>query len=74
MRTTWTRREVLKTIAATAATTPVMAYARPRPTVAIIGGGMAGVSVAWLFDGQRDKGKLRARRAHQDRPLSKIRI
>ena len=54
MNTTWTRRDVLKTIAATA-TTPVLAYgAQPRPTVAIIGAGMAGVSVAWLLDGLRD--------------------
>lgn len=54
MNTTWTRRDVLKTIAATAAT-PVLAYgAQPRPRVAIIGAGMAGVSVAWLLDGLRD--------------------
>ena len=54
MNTIWTRRDVLKTIAATA-TTPVLAYgAQPRPTVAIIGAGMAGVSVAWLLDGLRD--------------------
>ena len=61
MRTTWTRREVLKTIAATAAATPVLASARPRPTVAIIGGGMAGVSVAWLLDGLRDVVLLESR-------------
>ena len=54
MTATWTRRDVLKTIAATAAT-PVLAHAaQPRRTVAIIGAGMAGVSVAWLLDGQRD--------------------
>jgi predicted NAD/FAD-binding protein len=54
MSATWTRRDVLKTIAATA-TTPVLAHgAPPRPTVAIIGAGMAGVSVAWLLDEQRD--------------------
>jgi predicted NAD/FAD-binding protein len=54
MNTTWSRRDVLKTIAATAAT-PVLAYgAQPRPRVAIIGAGMAGVSVAWLLDGLRD--------------------
>ena len=48
MNATWTRRDVLKTIAATAAT-PVLAHAaQPRRTVAIIGAGMAGVSVAWL--------------------------
>jgi predicted NAD/FAD-binding protein len=54
MTATWTRRDVLKTIAATAAT-PVLAHAAPpRRSVAIIGAGMAGVSVAWLLDGQRD--------------------
>ena len=48
MSPTWTRRDVLKTIAATA-TTPVLAYAaQPRSAVAIIGAGMAGVSAAWL--------------------------
>jgi predicted NAD/FAD-binding protein len=61
MSTTWTRRDVLKTIAATA-TTPVRAYAaQPRPTVAIIGAGMAGISVAWLLDGQRDVVLLESR-------------
>ena len=61
MSTTWTRRDVLKTIAATA-TTPALAYAAaPRPTVAIIGGGMAGISVAWLLDGQRDVVVLESR-------------
>jgi predicted NAD/FAD-binding protein len=54
MTTTWTRREVLKTIAATAATPVLASGAQPRPTVAIIGAGMAGVSVAWLLDGLRD--------------------
>ena len=61
MRATWTRRDVLKTIAATAAT-PVLAHAaQPRKTVAIIGAGMAGVSVAWLLDGQRDVVLLESR-------------
>ena len=61
MNATWTRRDVLKTIAATV-TTPVVAHAAPpRPTVAIIGAGMAGVSVAWLLDGQRDVVLLESR-------------
>ena len=61
MNATWTRRDVLKTIAATAAT-PVLAHAAPpRRTVAIIGAGMAGVSVAWLLDGQRDVVLLESR-------------
>ena len=54
MKTFWTRRDVLKTIAATAATPVLASAAQPRPTVAIIGAGMAGVSVAWLLDGLRD--------------------
>jgi uncharacterized protein len=61
MRTPWTRRDVLKTMAATAAT-PVLAYAaQTRRTVAVIGAGMAGVSVAWLLDGQWDVVLLESR-------------
>jgi uncharacterized protein len=61
MTPTWTRRDVLKTIAATASS-PMLAHAAtPRRTVAIIGGGMAGVSVAWLLDGQRDVVLLESR-------------
>jgi NADPH-dependent glutamate synthase beta subunit-like oxidoreductase len=61
MTAAWTRREVLKTIAATAGS-PMLAHAAPpRRTVAIIGGGMAGVSVAWLLDGQRDVVLLESR-------------
>ena len=60
MNLAWTRRDVLKTIAATVAT-PVLARAAPARTVAIIGGGMAGVSVAWLLDGQRDVVLLESR-------------
>jgi NADPH-dependent glutamate synthase beta subunit-like oxidoreductase len=62
MNATWTRRDVLRTIAATV-TTPVLAHAAPRRTVAIIGAGMAGVSVAWLLDGQRDVVLLESRAA-----------
>jgi len=61
MTATWTRRDVLKTIAVTAGS-PVLAHAAPpRRSVAIIGGGMAGVSVAWLLDGQRDVVLLESR-------------
>ena len=61
MSPTLTRRDVLKTIAATAAT-PLLAHAaKPRRTVAIIGAGMAGVSAAWLLDGQRDVVLLESR-------------
>lgn len=60
MTATWTRRDVLKTIAATVAT-PALAHAAPRRRVAVIGAGMAGVSVAWLLDGQRDVVLLESR-------------
>ena len=61
MTASWTRRDVLKTIAVTAGS-PVLAHAAPpRRSVAIIGGGMAGVSVAWLLDGQRDVVLLESR-------------
>ena len=60
MNGTWTRRDVLKTIAATVAT-PALARAGQRPRVAIIGAGMAGVSLAWLLDGQRDVVLLESR-------------
>ena len=60
MNATWTRRDVLKTIAATVAT-PALVQAGPRRKVAIIGAGMAGVSVAWLLDGQRDVVLLESR-------------
>ena len=60
MNATWTRRDVLKTIAATLGT-PALVHAAPRRTVAIIGAGMAGVSAAWLLDGQRDVVLLESR-------------
>ena len=61
MTAMWTRRDVLKTIAVTASS-PMLLHAAPaRRTVAIIGGGMAGVSVAWLLDGQRDVVLLESR-------------
>jgi predicted NAD/FAD-binding protein len=51
----WTRRDVLRAMAVTAAV-PALVSAEPpvRPAVAVIGAGMAGVSTAWLLDGQRD--------------------
>ena len=60
MNAVWTRRDVLKTIAATVAT-PALVHGAPRPTVAIIGAGMAGVSTAWLLDGLRDVVLLESR-------------
>jgi predicted NAD/FAD-binding protein len=54
MGPTFTRREVIQTLAAAAAVPRALAAAEPRPTVGIVGAGMAGVSLAWLLDGQRD--------------------
>lgn len=50
-----TRRQALGTLAtlATAASLPQLARAAPR-RVAIVGGGMAGVSCAWLLDGANE--------------------
>jgi predicted NAD/FAD-binding protein len=49
------RRELLAALAATAAL-PIcaLAAAPPRPSVAIVGAGMSGVSLAWLLDGAFD--------------------
>ena len=61
MKLSLTRRAVLRTLA-TAATAPVLAgVAAPRRTVGIIGAGMAGVSLAWLLDGDCDVVLLEAR-------------
>jgi uncharacterized protein len=60
MNANWTRRDVLKTMAATVAA-PTLANAAPQRTVAVIGAGMAGVSVSWLLDGQRDVVLLESR-------------
>src|SRR4051794_28206197 len=55
------RRELLTALAATAAL-PVRALgASPRPTIAIVGAGMAGVSLAWLLDGAFDVTLIEAR-------------
>jgi uncharacterized protein len=50
-----TRREILRALAASAAL-PVQGPAPPgqRRTVGIVGGGMAGVSLAWMLDGVHD--------------------
>ena len=56
----WTRRNVLRTLGA-AAGLPALGLASPRRRVGIIGGGMAGVSLAWLLDGERDVVLLEAR-------------
>ena len=59
----WTRRDVLRTLGA-AAGLPVLGLgASTRRRVGIIGGGMAGVALAWLLDGERDVVLLEARDA-----------
>lgn len=55
-----TRRDLLRTMVV-AAGLPALARAANRPTVGIIGGGMAGVSLAWLLDGACDVVLLEAR-------------
>jgi len=56
------RRQVLATLAASAATLPTATRAAPR-RVAVIGGGMAGVATAWLLDGTHDVTLFEARDA-----------
>jgi predicted NAD/FAD-binding protein len=48
-----TRRDILRGVAA-ASSFPLAAAAADRPTVGIIGAGMAGVSLAWMLDGVCD--------------------
>ena len=48
------RRAVLRTLAAAASYPLAASGGAPRPTIGIIGGGMAGVSLAWLLDGEHD--------------------
>ena len=47
----WTRRELLRSFAAATGLPALNAAAAPRRRVGIIGGGMAGVSLAWMLDG-----------------------
>ena len=55
------RRDVLRTLVAASGMPALVSAATQRPTVGIIGGGMAGVSLAWLLDGARDVVLLEAR-------------
>ncbi|HYI96839.1 MAG TPA: FAD-dependent oxidoreductase [Bryobacteraceae bacterium] len=56
------RRDVLKAITgAFVSAAPSFAQSNARRRVGIVGGGMAGVSLAWLLDGQRDVVLLEAR-------------
>ena len=49
----WSRREVLGALVA-GTSLPALAAGTPLRKVGIVGGGMAGVSLAWLLNGQRD--------------------
>jgi uncharacterized protein len=60
MQTTWTRREMLRTVAAVAGAPVLAARASALPRIGIIGAGMAGVSLAWMLDGQYDVTLLEA--------------
>jgi uncharacterized protein len=55
-----TRRDLLRALAVAASSPILTAGAAPR-RVGIIGGGMAGISLAWLLEGQRDVVLLEAR-------------
>jgi len=57
----WSRRDVLRALVAAAGVPALGAGAAPRRVVGILGGGMAGVSLAWLLDGERDVVLLEAR-------------
>ena len=54
MRTAWTRREMLRTVAAVAGAPVLAARAATLPRIGIIGAGMAGVSLAWMLDEHYD--------------------
>lgn len=58
------RRDVLSAFAGTlVSAAPNFAQSNVRRRVGIVGGGMAGVSLAWLLDGQRDAVLLEAERS-----------
>ena len=54
MPTSWTRRDVLRTVAVAAGAPVLVPRAAALPRIAIVGAGMAGVSLAWLLDGEYD--------------------
>jgi predicted NAD/FAD-binding protein len=60
MHKEWTRREVLKAVGALAAVPVLDGRAAALPRIGILGGGMAGVSLAWLLDGHYDVTLLEA--------------
>lgn len=51
MRTSWTRREILRSMAVVAGAPVLAGRAATLPRLAIVGAGMAGVSLAWMLDG-----------------------
>lgn len=59
----WSRREALAALAATAALPIVRPAGAAPPRVGIVGGGMAGVALAWLLDGVCEVVLLEARAA-----------
>ena len=61
MTQSWTRRDVLRTVATAASTSVLAGLSGQRRRVGIVGAGMAGISLAWLLDGQRDVVVLEAR-------------
>ena len=50
----WSRRRLMRALAGAAAIPVLHAAGAPLPRTGIVGAGMAGVSLAWLLDGQRD--------------------
>ena len=52
--TPWTRRDLTRLLLLSAALPSRVVGAAPRRRVGIVGGGMAGVALAWLLDGERD--------------------
>ncbi|HKQ97141.1 MAG TPA: FAD-dependent oxidoreductase [Candidatus Polarisedimenticolia bacterium] len=59
----WTRRDLTRLLLLSAALPARLAGAAPRRRVGIVGGGMAGVALAWLLDAERDVVLFEARDA-----------
>lgn len=57
----WSRREVLGALVASAGLPALGSPGTPLRRVGIVGGGMAGVALAWLLDGEREVVLLEAR-------------
>jgi len=50
----WSRRQVMRTLVGTAGIPVLGSGSVPKRRVGIVGGGMAGISLAWLLDGELD--------------------